>query len=173
MLNPKHSYKAYSKTDVNTSDQLTLIIMLYDGLLRFLKKAMVKIEENDVEAAHNYFVRSKDIVNELLSTLHAEKGGDIGNNLRELYLYMFRRIVEANLKKDIEITKDVYQVAKTLHEGWIQLKSRQQNKETPNKVKLKSAFRAQGLGRFIKISSSYIIAESAIRLLPAQGPDTQ
>ena len=47
MLNPKHSYKAYSKTDVNTSDQLTLIIMLYDGLLRFLKKAMVKIEEND------------------------------------------------------------------------------------------------------------------------------
>ena len=58
MLNPKHSYKAYSKTDVNTSDQLTLIIMLYDGLLRFLKKAMVKIEENDVEAAHNYFVRS-------------------------------------------------------------------------------------------------------------------
>ena len=144
MLNPKHSYKAYSKTDVNTSDQLTLIIMLYDGLLRFLKKAMVKIEENDVEAAHNYFVRSKDIVNELLSTLHAEKGGDIGKNLRELYLYMFRRIVEANLKKDIEITKDVYQVAKTLHEGWIQLKSRQQIKETPNKVKLKSAFRAQG-----------------------------
>ena len=114
MLNPKHSYKAYSKTDVNTSDQLTLIIMLYDGLLRFLKKAMVKIEENDVEAAHNYFVRSKDIVNELLSTLHAEKGGDIGNNLRELYLYMFRRIVEANLKKDIEITKDVYQVAKKI-----------------------------------------------------------
>ena len=43
-----------------------------------------------------------------------------------------------------EITKDVYQVAKTLHEGWIQLKSRQQNKETPNKIKLKSAFRAQG-----------------------------
>ena len=56
---------------------------------------------------------------------------------------MFRRIVEANLKKDIEITKDVYQVAKTLHEGWIQLKSRQQIKETPNKVKLKSAFRAE------------------------------
>ena len=144
MLNPKHSYKAYSKTDVNTSDQLTLIIMLYDGLLRFLKKAMVKIEENDLEAAHNYFVRSKDIVNELLSTLHAERGGDIGKNLRELYLYMFRRIVEANLKKDIEITKDVYHVAKTLHEGWIQLKSRQQNQETPNKVKLKSAFRTQG-----------------------------
>ena len=56
MLNPKHSYKAYSKTDVNTSDQLTLIIMLYDGLLRFLKKAMVKIEENDVEAARGLYV---------------------------------------------------------------------------------------------------------------------
>ena len=144
MLNPKQSYKAYSKTDVNTSDQLTLIIMLYEGLLRFLKKAMIKIEENDAEAAHNYFVRSKDIVNELLSTLHAEKGGDIGNNLRELYLYMFRRIVEANLKKDMEISKDVYQVAKTLHEGWVQLKSRQQNKEPQQQFQAKKAFRARG-----------------------------
>jgi len=144
MLNPKQSYKAYSKTDVNTSDQLTLIIMLYEGLLRFLKKAMIKIEENDVEAAHNYFVRSKDIVNELLSTLHAEKGGDIGNNLRELYLYMFRRIVEANLKKDMEISEDVYQVAKTLHEGWVQLKSRQQKKEPQQQFQAKMAFRARG-----------------------------
>ena len=144
MLNPKQSYKAYSKTDVNTSDQLTLIIMLYEGLLRFLKKAMIKIEENDVEAAHIYFVRSKEIVNELLSTLHAEKGGDIGNNLRELYLYMFRRIVEANLKKDMEISKDVYQVAKTLHEGWVQLKSRQQNKEPQQQFQSKTAFRALG-----------------------------
>ena len=144
MLNPKQSYKAYSKTDVNTSDQLTLIIMLYEGLLRFLKKAILKIEENDVEAAHNYFVRSKDIVNELLSTLHAEKGGDIGNNLRELYLYMFRRIVEANLKKDMEIGKDVYQVAKTLHEGWVQLKSQQQRKEPQQKLKIKSSFQARG-----------------------------
>jgi len=144
MLNPKQYYKAYSKTDVNTSDQLTLIIMLYEGLLRFLKKAMIKIEENDVEAAHNYFIRSKDIVNELLSTLHAEKGGDIGNNLRELYLYMFRRIVEANLKKDMEISKDVYQVAKTLHEGWVQLKSRQQNKEPQQQFQSKTAFRTLG-----------------------------
>ena len=107
-------------------------------------EAMIKIEENDVEAAHNYFVRSKDIVNELLSTLHAEKGGDIGNNLRELYLYMFRRIVEANLKKDMEISKDVYQVAKTLHEGWVQLKSRQQKKEPQQQFQAKTAFRARG-----------------------------
>ena len=140
----KKFYKAYSRTDVNTSDQLTLIIMLYEGLLRFLKKAIVKVREKDIEGAHNYFTRSRDIISELMCTLHAEKGGEIGKNLRELYVYMYRRTIEANLKKDIEITKDVYQVAKTLHEGWIQLKSRQQNKETQNKVKLKSAFRTQG-----------------------------
>ena len=91
--------------------------MLYDGLLRFLKKAMVKIEENDVEAAHNYFVRSKDIVNELLSTLHAEKGGDIGNNLRELYLYMFRRIFFETCTNKVPVDYFRY-LPPFLHEAW-------------------------------------------------------
>ncbi len=144
MQNPKQSYKAYARTDVQTSDQLTLIIMLYEGLLRFLKKAIVKMRENDVEGAHHYLVRGKDIVNELLSTLHAEKGGEIGKNLRELYLYMFRRIVEANLKKDPEIAGEVLKLAMTLHDGWAELKVRQQTKEQQPLAASKMKFRAKG-----------------------------
>ena len=91
------SYRAYHQTSVQTSDQLTLIVMLYDGMLRYLRKARTCIEAQDIEGTHNYLMRSKDIVNELLSTLRAEKAGEVGGNLRDLYLYMFRRILEANL----------------------------------------------------------------------------
>ena len=140
----KKFYKAYSKTDVNTSDQLTLIIMLYEGLLRFLKKAIVKVREKDIEGAHNYFTRSRDIISELMCTLHAEKGGEIGKNLRELYVYMYRRTIEANLKKDIDVAKDVYQVAKTLHEGWTELKALQRDQKNPISKQNQKNFRACG-----------------------------
>ena len=128
MNKPTNTYQAYYKTNVQTSDQLTLIVMLYEGLLRFLKKALVKIEENDVEGAHNYLVRSQNIVSELLATLRVDKGGDVAKNLKDLYSYAFRRIVEANLKKDPHMVEEVIRVMEPLKQGWIQIKE-QQNQE--------------------------------------------
>ena len=126
-MNLNKSYKEYSNIGVNTSDQLTLIIMLYEGLIRFLKKGIIKVKEKDIEGAHNYFIRSKDIIYELMCTLHAEKGGEIGNNLKNLYAYMYSKIIEANLKKDINTAKDVLNLTKTLLEGWNQLKTKNNN----------------------------------------------
>ncbi len=147
MRTPNQSYRAYYQTNVQTSDQLTLIIMLYDGMVRFLRKAESRAEANDIEGTHNYLMRSKDIVNELLSTLRVENTGEIGKNLRELYLYMFRRIVEANLRKDPEVIRELIKVAETLRQGWNQL--RQQNAAQKQKAAVQAAaergtFRAQG-----------------------------
>ena len=147
MRTPNQSYRAYYQTNVQTSDQLTLIIMLYDGMVRFLRKAESRAEANDIEGTHNYLMRSKDIVNELLSTLRVENTGEIGQNLRELYLYMFRRIVEANLRKDPEVIRELIKVAETLRQGWNQL--RQQNTAQKQRAAVQAAaergtFRAQG-----------------------------
>ena len=147
MRTPNQSYRAYYQTNVQTSDQLTLIIMLYDGMVRFLRKAESRAEANDIEGTHNYLMRSKDIVNELLSTLRVENTGEIGKNLRELYLYMFRRIVEANLRKDPEVIRELIKVAETLRQGWNQL--RQLNTAQKQRAAVQAAaergtFRAQG-----------------------------
>ena len=119
MQQKKGTYQSYYQTNVQTSDQLSLIIMLYDGVVRFLKKAIVKIEENQIEEAHNYLTRSKEIISELLATLKVEKGEPVGENLKELYVFCFKKIVEANLKKDAEIVKDVIRVMESLREGWM------------------------------------------------------
>ena len=139
------SYRAYHQTSVQPSAQLTLIVMLYDGMLRYLRKAHTCIEVQDIEGAHNYLMRSKDIVNELLSTLRAEKAGEVGGNLRDLYLYMFRRILEANLNKDPQPVQDVIRIAETLRQGWLQIKSqRSQHKQATLAQQKRAKFRAQG-----------------------------
>ena len=121
-MQQRSQYSAYATTGVNTADQNTLIVMLYDGLLRFLQKAVVKIEARDIEAAHNYLVRSREIVAELLATLRPEKAGDLGMNLKRLYVYAFYRIIEANLRKDPEMVKEVIRIMSTLREGWAGIK---------------------------------------------------
>jgi flagellar protein FliS len=115
-------YTAYRNTSVQTADQRTLILMLYDGLIRFLQKALVKIEAREIEAAHNYLVRSREIVAELLATLRPEKAGEIGTNLKRLYVYAFNRIVEANLRKDPQMIREVIKIVATLREGWMNSK---------------------------------------------------
>ena len=117
-----HPYQQYHRTNVQTADQRQLIVMLYDGLIRFLRKSVIKMEEADIEGAHNYLVRSREIVQELLATLNPDKGGEVGNNLRRLYAYAFNRIVEANLHKDPEIAEEVIRIMTTLREGWVNIK---------------------------------------------------
>lgn len=134
-------YTAYKNTGVQTADQRTLLLMLYDGLIRFLQKAIVKIEAREIEAAHNYLVRSREIVAELLATLRPEKAGVIGENLKRLYVYAFNRIVEANLRKDPEMVREVIKIVSTLREGWVNAKpaavKEEQTAKEPRRVNVK------------------------------------
>jgi len=116
-------YGAYERTYVETADQRQLILMLYDGAIRFMRKGIVRIEANDIEAAHNYLVRSRDILAELLATLKPEKAGEVGTNLKRLYVYIFNRLVEANLTKNKELVVECVKLMSTLREGWAQARS--------------------------------------------------
>lgn len=117
-----HPYQNYQTAEVQTADQRRLIVMLYDGAIRFLKKADAKIEARDFEGAHNYLVRSREIVAELLASLRPEIAGQIGANLKRLYVYVFNRIVEANLLKDQTILAEVIGILNTLRQGWENIK---------------------------------------------------
>ena len=131
-----HPYQSYQVTEVQTADQRQLIIMLYDGAIRFLKKAVIKIETQDYEGAHNYLVRSRDVVSELLSTLKPEKAGEVGENLKRIYVYLFNRLVEANLMKDPKIIAEVVRILATLREAWATVKPAQSSEEHRIKQKV-------------------------------------
>jgi flagellar protein FliS len=118
--------KVYQKAAVNTVDQRKLIVLLYDGAIKFLSIAVNKLAEGDAYEAHTNLVRGKSIVAELLASLDMERGGEIAGNLQRLYAYMFNELIEANLNKDAERVTHVIELLKELRDAWKDLQAPKQ-----------------------------------------------
>ncbi len=110
--------QAYKQTAVSTADQGRLIVMLYDGAIKFLTVAIEKLEASDAYGANSNLIKGKSIVAELLASLNMEKGGDIALNLQRLYTYIFNELIDANLNKDVARVERVIELLKELREGW-------------------------------------------------------
>lgn len=113
--------QAYQKAAVNTLDQRKLIVMLYDGAIKFLLAAASKLREGDYYESHTNMVKGKSVIAELLSTLNMEGGGDIAANLQRLYAYMFNELIDANLGKDAARVDRVVELLRELREAWKEL----------------------------------------------------
>lgn len=115
-MNP---YEQYRWNQVSTADQKTLILMLYDGAIRFLHEAETALEHQRIEAAHNHLLRTQDILTELAVTLDIE-AGDVARNLARLYAYMIERLMHANVTKIPEPVLEVRGLLAQLREAWAQ-----------------------------------------------------
>lgn len=107
----------YRNVQVTTASQGTLIVMLYDGLLRSIAQAEGAIQRREVESAHNALLRAHGIVSELAATLNPA-AGEISGSLLRLYDFMADRIVQANVHKDPQWLKPVGQIAAELRSAW-------------------------------------------------------
>ena len=114
VANPFESYK---RMQVETSSPGRLLLMLYDGALKHLRIAEENIAQRKINAAHNSLIKAQDIVMELNLDLNMD-AGEIAQHLRSLYLYIHKRLVEANLRKDATIIHEVIQLLAELKEGW-------------------------------------------------------
>jgi len=110
-------YAQYKKVQVETADQGKLLLMLYDGALRFLDRARACLEEGDLQGTNNNILRVQDIVNELMSSLKLEVG-DVALSLYRLYEYMSHLLVQANINKDGVPLAQVHQMLKELADSW-------------------------------------------------------
>ncbi len=136
------AFKTYQKISVNTSNQKQLIVMLYDGMHRYLNQAINSIDKDDLESAHQSLHRTGKILLELLSTLREDKGGEIATNLKKMYVYCYEQIVVANLKKDKAIILEIQSLLAQIGEGWRNI----HKAETPEikKIQEKSNIRVAG-----------------------------
>lgn len=114
-------YKAYQTTGVKTSSQKQLIVMLYEGMNKFMNRAIKAIQEEEIEVAHHNLNKTGKILLELLGTLREDKGGEIAANLKKIYVHCYEQIVIANLKKDITLIKEIQKILSNLGEGWKQI----------------------------------------------------
>ncbi|OQY09034.1 MAG: flagellar export chaperone FliS [Marinitoga sp. 4572_148] len=108
----------YVENMVKTASPAKLVELLYLNSIERLNRAINMINNKKIAEAHNQIVRVEDIIMELNLSLDMEKGGEISKNLRALYNYMYRRLLEANLKKDTTILEEVKSLLNTLLEAW-------------------------------------------------------
>ena len=103
--------------------------MLYEGAAKFLERALAGFDIEDPadsnEAINNNILRAQAIVFELNVTLNMNEGGKLATTLRSLYEYMDRRLMEANLKKDKVIVKEVLDRVLVLRDAWSQMLNNQ------------------------------------------------
>lgn len=115
MANP---YAQYQKTQVQTASQGRLVLMCYDGCIRFLRMGMEAIDHRDYENAHNNFIRVQRIVNELRYSLNDQAGPEIAANLRTFYDYINHQVIQANIRKDKAICETILRLLEDVRDTW-------------------------------------------------------
>jgi len=109
---------AYQNTAVTTQSKGRLIVLLYDGAIKFMKLAIKELEAHNYEAKGRYIGRAQDIINELNAVLDMDAGGEIATNLRRLYCFMNNRLSEANSKRDPQMIREVISLMEELNQSW-------------------------------------------------------
>lgn len=111
------AYQQYRRTQIQTSDPGDLLLMLFQGGIKFSKIALEAMLEKNIEKTHLNLVKTQNIIQELMINLNHE-AGEISKNLEQLYEYMLDRLVESNIKKDPGPLQEVIQMLSELYETW-------------------------------------------------------
>jgi flagellar protein FliS len=113
-----NGFAAYQDTAVTTQSKGRLIVLLYDGAIKFMKLAIKELEARNYAEKGRYINRAQDIINELNAILDMDAGGEIAQNLRSLYLFMSRRLTEANTNRDPQMIREVIGLMEELNQSW-------------------------------------------------------
>ncbi|WP_407398167.1 flagellar export chaperone FliS [Treponema sp.] len=134
--NPYGGYNTYREIGVKTASQGKLVVMLYEGAVNNLEKAMAlidptgKIQANNIESYGNYLQKVMDIITELQISLDMDRGGEIAKNLMSLYVYFNKTILEATMDHKREKLDFVHNMLSQLHESWITASNSTANSST-------------------------------------------
>jgi len=139
---PNHNpYNQYRETQIATANQGKLIVMLYDGAIKFLNIALENMNPKTYDLVNENILKTQDIISELLVSLNMDVGGEVSQNLFNLYMYFKRRLLEANMKKDPEIIKHTIKLLKELRDAWDKISA---NETKSDHMNMKSSFSIEG-----------------------------
>jgi flagellar protein FliS len=107
---------------MSTSDPLELIIMLYDGAIESLEKAAIATTGRQTAVKLRFIDKAIAIIDELLNCLNPEVGGEVAENLMNLYLYMMQELTLANARNDADKMLEIGALLRQLRESWVSVK---------------------------------------------------
>ncbi len=123
-------YEQYKRTSVETSPPGKLLLMLYNGCIKNIENARIAINEKNPGLAHEKIVKAQDIIIELMATLNMDY--DISQRLLSVYDYIYNQMVEANIKKDVELLDEIHTFLVDLRNTWQDAIGKVQNTSPDN-----------------------------------------
>lgn len=108
----------YRAAHIETATPERLLVMMYDGALKYLNLALPALRKKDLEASHRNLLKAEAILLELMSVLDMEIGGELAQNLYNLYDYMYRQLIQANLQQDPAPAQEVIKLLEPLRAAW-------------------------------------------------------
>ena len=114
---------AYKEMSVKTASQGSLILMLYDEGIKRIEASieLLNVESlppSSIEKINNNILKAQEVVTELMASINVEKGGEIASNLTAIYSYFYQQLLQANIKKDLALLKDILFMMKDLRSAW-------------------------------------------------------
>jgi flagellar secretion chaperone FliS len=119
--------QAYRQNAVIGASPVQLVVMLYDGALRFMEEGKKAMLERDHDTQNTKFQRAQNIVMELISTLDIRNGGEIATNLLSLYTFVLNELTEGNIYDRTENIDNAIRTMGELRDGWAQIERAPKN----------------------------------------------
>jgi len=142
-LPEKNPFNEYKKTQITTANQGKLIVMLYDGAIKFLNIAIENMDPRTYDVANTNIIKAQDIITELLLSLNMKEGGEISQNLFNLYMYFKKALLEANIKKNADMVRSVLKLLKELRDAWDKISANETSTDKST-VGVKGSFSIEG-----------------------------
>lgn len=126
-----HGYaRMYRANAILTASPGQLVLMLYDGVLKSLALAQEAFKQpaedaRRIEAINHHLINAQAIITELQAGLNMDGGGDFAKTMHRLYDYHNRRLLEANLRKQVEPVREVERLVREIRDAWAQMLAQQ------------------------------------------------
>ncbi len=111
-----NAYSQYANSKILTASGPELTLMLYEGAIKFVNIAIMGIESKDIQKAHTNIVKTQKIIDYLRQTLDMKY--EVAQDFENIYSYLARRLVEANIAKDKEILEEVNTHLRSVRDTW-------------------------------------------------------
>lgn len=109
-------YAKYNNSKVLTASPAELTLMLYEGAIKFCNIAIIGIEQGDIQKAHTNIRKVEKIIDEFRSTLDRKYA--VAEDFDRVYVYLLKRLLEANVKKDKTILEEVNMHLRSMRDTW-------------------------------------------------------
>ena len=118
MNNYSNAYNTYKNNSVNYASKEQLLLMILDGAVKYSKIGRQAILDKDINKKHESLMRTQDIIYELMISLDRNIGGEWADNLYNIYEFINKKLMEANIKADAKIMDEVIPLIEEIRDMW-------------------------------------------------------